>query len=73
MAELSQMIRWNAGFVRGLAEGILRRAEKIRSSLKPYGKEAAEQGPQEPVAAAGKAGKKKPAGKGGKRAAKVKH
>ena len=36
MTELSQMIRWNTGFMRGLAESVLNRAKLIRSSLTPY-------------------------------------
>lgn len=30
------MIRWNASFIRGLAESVLKRARVIRSSLTPY-------------------------------------
>ena len=33
MTDLSGMIRWNANFVRGLAESVLNRAKVIRSSL----------------------------------------
>lgn len=33
MTDLSQMIRWNANFVRGLAESVLNRAKVIRTSL----------------------------------------
>ncbi len=40
MADLGEMIRWNAGFVRGLAQSVLDRAQKIRSSLAPYVTEA---------------------------------
>ncbi len=36
MTDLSQMLRWNTGFVRGLAETVLKRAKVIRSSLNPY-------------------------------------
>jgi hypothetical protein len=32
---ISQMIRWNANFVRGLAQTVLERAKTIRSTLKP--------------------------------------
>jgi hypothetical protein len=35
MTDLSQMIRWNANFVRGLAQSVLERAKVIRSQLKP--------------------------------------
>ena len=35
MTDLSQMIRWNANFVRGLAQSVLERAKVIRGSLKP--------------------------------------
>ena len=34
MSELSQMLRWNANFVRGLAQSVLERARVIRGSLK---------------------------------------
>ena len=33
MTDLSQVIRWNAGFVRGLAQSVLDRAKTIRSTL----------------------------------------
>lgn len=33
MADLTQVIRWNAGFLRGLAQSVLDRAKVIRSSL----------------------------------------
>jgi len=33
MTDFTQMIRWNANFVRGLAESVLNRAKVIRSSL----------------------------------------
>lgn len=33
MADISGMIRWNANFVRGLAESVLNRAKVIRTSL----------------------------------------
>lgn len=36
MADLSQVIRWNANFVRGLAQSVLDRAKVIRSTLAPY-------------------------------------
>lgn len=36
MTDLSQMIRWNANFVRGLAQSVLERAKVIRSTLTPY-------------------------------------
>src|SRR4051812_13244226 len=35
MTDLSQMIRWNANFVRGLAQSVLERARVIRESLTP--------------------------------------
>ena len=35
MADLSQVIRWNANFVRGLAQSVLERAKTIRGSLSP--------------------------------------
>lgn len=35
MSDLSQVIRWNANFVRGLAESVLSRARAIRGSLTP--------------------------------------
>lgn len=37
MPDFSQMLRWNADLVRGLAETVLSRAKVIRSSLTPYG------------------------------------
>ena len=36
MSDLTQMIRWNANFVRGLAQSVLDRAKVIRTSLTPY-------------------------------------
>lgn len=33
MTDLSQLVRWNAGFVRGLAQSVLERAKTIRTSL----------------------------------------
>ncbi len=33
MAELGHMLKWNADFVRGLAQVVLERARMIRSSL----------------------------------------
>jgi len=36
MADITQMIRWNTQFVRGLAQTILNRARIIRSSLAPH-------------------------------------
>ncbi|HMN69681.1 MAG TPA: hypothetical protein PKC28_14155 [Bdellovibrionales bacterium] len=33
MTDFSQVIRWNAGFVRGLAQSVLERARVIRGSL----------------------------------------
>lgn len=33
MTDISDMIRWNAGFVRGLAQSVLERAKAIRGSL----------------------------------------
>lgn len=47
MADLSQMIRWNANFVRGLAQSVLDRAKVIRSTLAPYT-------PETPLFGAGK-------------------
>jgi hypothetical protein len=35
MPEISNMIRWNANFVRGLAQSVLERARVIRGSLAP--------------------------------------
>ena len=35
MTDLSQMFRWNTGFVRGLAQSVLERAKVIRGSLSP--------------------------------------
>jgi hypothetical protein len=40
MADLTQMIRWNANFVRGLAQSVLERAKEIRGSLGPNTAEA---------------------------------
>jgi hypothetical protein len=40
MAELTQLIRWNTGFIRGLAQSVLNRAKSIRHSLPGYGSEA---------------------------------
>ncbi|MGZ3723501.1 MAG: hypothetical protein ACXVA9_11250 [Bdellovibrionales bacterium] len=40
MTDLTQMIRWNANFVRGLAQSVLERAKVIRSTLTPYTSEA---------------------------------
>jgi hypothetical protein len=39
MTDLSQMIRWNAGFVRNLAQTVLERAKTIRTSLSTYSAE----------------------------------
>jgi hypothetical protein len=36
MTDISQMIRWKTGFVRGLAQSVLERAKAIRSTLAPY-------------------------------------
>jgi len=47
---LTQMIRWNANFVRGLAQSVLDRAKVIRSTLTPYASDV-------PVFTAAKAGK----------------
>lgn len=33
MAELTQLLRWNTNFVRGLAQTVLERAKSIRNSL----------------------------------------
>jgi hypothetical protein len=41
MTDFTQMIRWNANFVRGLAQSVLDRAKTIRSTLTPYGVESA--------------------------------
>lgn len=38
MTDLTQMIRWNTSFVRGLAESVLNRAKVIRTSLGPQTK-----------------------------------
>jgi hypothetical protein len=46
MTDISGMIRWNANFVRGLAESVLSRAKTIRTSLT---KEAAEQPKKSPA------------------------
>ncbi len=35
MADLTGVIRWNANFVRGLAQSVLDRAKVIRTSLGP--------------------------------------
>jgi hypothetical protein len=35
MTDLSGMIRWNANFVRGLAQSVLERAKVIRGTLVP--------------------------------------
>ena len=57
MTDLSQMIRWNAGFVRGLAQSVLDRAKSIRTTLTNYSDEPV-------VQAAGKTtGKKRTATK----------
>lgn len=47
MTDLTQLVRWNAGFVRGLAESVLNRAKSIRTTLTAYG--------EEPVAKSAKA------------------
>jgi hypothetical protein len=53
MTDLSHVIRWNAGFVRGLAQSVLDRAKSIRTTLTNYSDEPV-------VRAAGKtAGKKR--------------
>lgn len=39
MTDLTQLVRWNAGFVRGLAESVLNRAKSIRTTLTAYGEE----------------------------------
>jgi hypothetical protein len=36
MTDLTQIVRWNTGFMRGLAESVLNRAKTIRSTLAPY-------------------------------------
>jgi len=36
MTDLSQVIRWNTGFIRGLAQSVLDRAKTIRSGLVGY-------------------------------------
>lgn len=33
MTDISDMIRWNANFVRGLAQSVLERAKSIRNSV----------------------------------------
>lgn len=35
MTDLSGIVRWNANFVRGLAQSVLERAKVIRTSLGP--------------------------------------
>ena len=40
MTDITQMIRWNANFVRGLAQSVLERAKVFRSSLTPAGSES---------------------------------
>lgn len=40
MSELSQMIRWNTKFVRGLAQSVLERARVIRHGLNMAAAEA---------------------------------
>ena len=42
MTDLSQMLRWNANFVRGLAQSVLERAKVIRSTLTPSALSAGE-------------------------------
>lgn len=62
MTELSQVIRWNTNFVRGLAEAVLNRARAIRGTL-----------PETPVKkTAAKAVKSKPARKSKRPRAKTK-
>jgi hypothetical protein len=41
MENITQMIRWNASLVRGLAQSVLERAKVIRSTLKPYATDVA--------------------------------
>lgn len=41
MTGVSQMFRWNANLVRGLAQSVLERAKVIRSTLTPYTSEGA--------------------------------
>ena len=36
MTDISQVIRWNTNFVRGLAQSVLERAKVIRSGLNSY-------------------------------------
>lgn len=36
MADISQVIRWNTGFIRGLAQSVLDRAKTIRTGLVGY-------------------------------------
>lgn len=66
MTDLSQVIRWNANFVRGLAESVLNRAKVIRTSLTPSSgaseKPARKTAPKKPA--------KRPAAKSGGRRAK---
>ncbi len=60
MTDLTQMIRWKAGFVRGLAQSVLARAKNIREALDKSEKGAA-------------ARKKKAGAKSSRRKSKKKH
>jgi hypothetical protein len=55
MADLTNVIRWNAGFIRGLAQSVLERARTVRSGLVPY--PAAPQAAKDAHSAAGRAEK----------------
>lgn len=62
MTDLSGMIRWNANFVRGLAESVLNRAKVIRTSLTAGTEnEAVKSGTARSAAAKAPVGKMKPA------------
>lgn len=67
MADLTQVIRWNAGFVRGLAQSVLDRARIVRSTLTSY---TAEETPA-PKKSAAPAKKRAPSGARKKAAAKA--
>jgi hypothetical protein len=36
MTDLTQVIRWNTGFIRGLAQSVLEHAKTVRGSLTGY-------------------------------------
>lgn len=66
MTDFSQVIRWNANFVRGLAESVLNRAKVIRSSLTPSSAASAAK-PARKTAPRKPAVKRAPAKSGGRR------